>query len=50
MTIRAGLLAVRLLDYAIDMKRPKNRHSTPVVSNDHTIATRRDIGVIDGGH
>src|SRR5438093_2072313 len=48
--IRLVLRAVRLFDHAVNMKRPENGYGAFVVGNDHSVAARRDISVIDGGH
>src|SRR5439155_2591476 len=48
--IRLVLRAVGLFDHAVNMKRPENGYGAFVVGNDHSVAARRDIGVIDGGH
>ena len=40
------LLAVCLLDHAIDVKRAKDSSGALIIVNDNSITSRRDMGVI----
>ena len=46
MTFRRVLLAVWLLDHAIDMDRTKNSSRTLVVVNDDSVTAGGDMGVV----
>ena len=46
MTFRRDLLAVLLLDHAIDMDRTKNSSRTLVVVNDDSVTAGRDVGLV----
>lgn len=44
--VRYRLLAVCLLDHAIDVKRAKDSGGALVIVNDNSITSRRGVGVI----
>jgi len=45
-----GLLAVRLLNHAIDVKRTKNSSDALIIIDDYAITPRRDMSVIRRWH